>query len=404
MANPPSDTVTKQYERWRYPTPIEDLDAWLQNSWERFDPVHAHRILWPDCEYKPDMDILIAGCGTNQAAVFAYTNPKAKVVAVDISQPSLDHQQYLKEKYGLWNLELHRLAIEDIPTLNVDFDLIVSTGVLHHLADPVAGLKALAQCARPGAAIGIMLYAKYGRLGVQMAQSIFRDLNLRQDEESVAVVREVLSQFPQNHPLRSYLGITRDLTSDAALVDTFLHARERDYTVDDCLKLVDDAGLVFQSWLLNAPYYLHDILSPPRAATAAVQTLPQAAQWSVMERINSANACHFFIACRPERPKESYVIDFAESTFGDYIPQLRQACGLSGVEIFRSDWRMKLNSAQLPFVQLIDGKRSIGKIADMVAQSTFAGNEAELRGFARRLFQSLWQLDFVVMGIGNNEQ
>lgn len=394
------DTVVKQYERWRYPTPIEDLDAWLQGRWERFDPVHAHRLLWPDREYKPDLDILIAGCGTNQAAVFAYTNPGAKVVAVDVSQPSLDHQQHLKDKYGLWNLELHRLPIEEIPTLNLDFDLLVSTGVLHHLADPVAGLKALTESARPGAAIGIMLYARYGRIGVQMAQSIFHDMDLRQDEESVAIVREVLSLFPQNHPLRSYLGVARDLTSDAALVDTFLHARERDYTVDDCLKLVEDAGLVFQSWLLNAPYYLHDILSLPGAASAALHALPQAAQWSVMERIYSTNACHFFIACRPERPKESYVIDFAEDAFLHYIPQLRKACGLSGAEIFRSDWRMKLNPAQLPFVQLIDGKRSIREIAAAVAQSTSSvgSSEAQLRGFARRLFQSLRQLDFVLMG------
>ena len=66
-------------------------------------------------EYKPDLDILIAGCGTNQAAVFAFTNPDAKVVAVDISQPSLDHQQYLKDKHGLWNLELHLLPIEELP-------------------------------------------------------------------------------------------------------------------------------------------------------------------------------------------------------------------------------------------------------------------------------------------------
>jgi SAM-dependent methyltransferase len=48
-----------------------------------------------------DLDILIAGCGTNQAAVSAYRNPGAKVVGIDISQPSLDHQQYLKDKHGL---------------------------------------------------------------------------------------------------------------------------------------------------------------------------------------------------------------------------------------------------------------------------------------------------------------
>jgi SAM-dependent methyltransferase len=125
-----TDLVSPQYQPWRYPEPIQDLKAWTENNWEWFDPVHAHSILWPDREYKADLDILIAGCGTNQAAVFAFTNRSAKVVAVDISQPSLDHQQFLKDKYGLWNLELHRLPIEEVHTLGRDFDLIVSTGVL----------------------------------------------------------------------------------------------------------------------------------------------------------------------------------------------------------------------------------------------------------------------------------
>jgi hypothetical protein len=56
--------------------------------------------MWPAREYKADLDILIASCDTNQAAVFAFMNPDAKVVAVDISQPSLDHQQYLKDATG----------------------------------------------------------------------------------------------------------------------------------------------------------------------------------------------------------------------------------------------------------------------------------------------------------------
>ncbi|MGA9679473.1 MAG: SAM-dependent methyltransferase, partial [Mycobacterium sp.] len=69
--DPRSDVVVRQYERWRYPRPIQDLEAWVSSNWEWFDPSHAHRVLWPDREYKPDLDILIAGCGTNQASVFA---------------------------------------------------------------------------------------------------------------------------------------------------------------------------------------------------------------------------------------------------------------------------------------------------------------------------------------------
>jgi ubiquinone/menaquinone biosynthesis C-methylase UbiE len=72
-------------------------------------------VLWPDRDYRPGLDILIAGCGTNQAAIFAFSNPTANVVAIDISEPSLDHHQYLKDKLGLDNLELHLLPIEQLP-------------------------------------------------------------------------------------------------------------------------------------------------------------------------------------------------------------------------------------------------------------------------------------------------
>lgn len=252
MTDPRADVVTRQYERYRYPQPIQDLEPWLRNNWEWFDPSHAHRILWPDRGYRPDLDILIAGSCTNQAAVFASTNPAARVVAVDVSQPSLDHQQYLKDKHGLWNLELRLLSIEELPALGLDFDLVISIGVLHHLADPLTGMKALANCLRPDGAIGVMLYAKYGRIGVELLETVFRDLGLRQDEASVRVVKDEISLLSADHPARSYLKLAGNSQFDAVLVDTFLHGRARNYTVEDCIDVVTSAGLIFQGWLNSA--------------------------------------------------------------------------------------------------------------------------------------------------------
>ena len=400
--DPRADVVSRQYERWRYPRPIHDLKTWaaVPGNWQWYDPVHAHRILWPDREYKPDLDILIAGCGTNQAAIFAYTNPAAKVVAVDISQPSLDHQQYLKDKHGLGNLELHLLPIEDLPTLGLDFDLIVSTGVLHHLANPRAGMETLAGCLRRDGAMGLMLYAKYGRVGIEVLQSVFRDLGLSQDETSVQIVKEMISVLPSYHPGYRPVKKSDELHSDAALVDAFLHGRERSYTVDDCIDLVASAGLVFQGWLQKAPYYAHDWFAPASAFYSALNALPETRLWSVMERIQIFNTCHFFMACRPKRPKESYTIDFSTEGSRDYVPLMRKGCGLSADEIFRRDWRTSLNSAQLPFVQHVDGRRTIREITQRMAQSgTRRGDVADLENFGRKLFQSLWRLDFLAMGL-----
>jgi SAM-dependent methyltransferase len=401
--NPRADVVSRQYERYRYPQPIEDLEVWLANNWEWFDPSHAHRVYWPDREYKADLDILIAGCGTNQAAVFAFMNPDAKVVAVDISQPSLDHQQYLKDKHGLFNLELNLLPIEELSSLNRDFDLIVSTGVLHHMADPQVGMNAVASCLRPDGAVGIMLYAKYGRFGLELLQQFFRDLGLGQNESSIAQVRETLSLLPDGHPVQSYLNMAKNLESDAVLVDTFLHGRERSYTVDECIDLVTTAGLVFQGWFNKAPYYPHDLFTRPNTVYPAINALPEPALWAAIERLHTVNACHFFLACRPERPKESYAIDFSTQDCLDYVPLMRMRCGLSDNEIFRSDWRTTLNSAQLPFVQQVDGHRTIREIAASVhGEASARGSMTDVEKFARKLFQALWRLDFLAMTLNSN--
>jgi cyclopropane fatty-acyl-phospholipid synthase-like methyltransferase len=60
---------------------------------------------------------------------------------VDISRPSLDHQQYLTDKHALHNVQLRLLPIEELSTLERQFDLVVSTGFLHHMVDPLTGLK-----------------------------------------------------------------------------------------------------------------------------------------------------------------------------------------------------------------------------------------------------------------------
>jgi SAM-dependent methyltransferase len=392
--------VTRQYERYRYPQPIEDLEAWLANNWEWFDPSHAHSVFWPDREYKPDLDILIAGCGTNQASVFAFMNPDAKVTAVDISQPSLDHQQYLKDKHGLFNLELNLLPIEELPSLNRDFDLVVSTGVLHHMADPQVGMNAIAGCLRPDGAMGIMLYAKYGRTGLELLQQFFRDLGLGQNEQSIAMVRETLSLLSPDHLVQPYLKMAGNLRSDAVLVDTFLHGRERSYTVDDCIDLVTTAGLVFQGWFNRAPYYPHDLFVRPNTVYPAIEALPEPAKWAAIERFNTVNACHFFMACRPERSKESYRIDFSTPDCLDYVPLMRMRCGLAGIEIYRSDWRTTLNSAQLPVVQQVDGKRTIREIAASVhGEASSRGTVDDVEKFACKLFQALWRLDFLSMAL-----
>jgi SAM-dependent methyltransferase len=399
---PRAKSPSRHDPRWTYPPPIKDLEAWTALNWDWFDPVHSHRILWPDRDYKPDLDILIAGCGTNQAAVYAFTNRAAKVVAVDISEPALDHQQSLKDKHGLDNLELHLLPIEKLPTLGLEFDLVVATAVLDRLADPLAGMKALAGCLRRDGVIVVTLDAKYGRIGADLLGSVFRDMGLREDNASVKLAKETISLLPKGHPLRNYLKIVDDLQSDAALVDAFLRGDRRTFTVDECIDLVTSAELAFQGWFHKMPYYAHDLFGGKKSKFYPfIDAMPEDKIWSVMERIQTSNTSHFFMACRPDRPKKHYRIDFSNVRSIDYVPQIQARCGVAGTEIFGPGWHLALAPDQAPFLRYIDGRRTIREIAECVARDDAPPEigTGELGRLGRKLFQSLWRLDFVAMAL-----
>ena len=396
---PLADVVSRQYERWIYPDPIPDLDVWARNHYEFFDPSISHRLFWPDRAHPRELDILIAGCGTNQAAVFAYNNRASRVLAIDISEASLGHERYLKEKHSLSNLELRRMPIEDLPSLQRDFDLVISTGVLHHMADPLVGMKTLASCLRRDAVVAIMLYAKYGRVGVEAMQSVFRELGLTQDERSVGLVKEIIGLLPPHHLIQPYFKLAPDLGFDSGLVDTFLHGRDRSYSVDDCVNLVASAGLEFQGWYFSNLYYPETLMRPGSAAYAALAELPEPKLWSVMERLQTQNGCHHFFACRPDRPKSQYVLDFAGPAFLEYVPQLRHLVRVEEHAIVRVDWPVPLTPIQVAYLRQVDGRSTIRDMIGRLAARGALGGVADPERFARELFQSLWRLSFLAFSL-----
>jgi hypothetical protein len=248
-----------------------------------------------------------------------------------------------------------------------------------------------------------MLYAKYGRMGVEMLQSAFRDLGLGRDDASVQMVIELISALPTEHPVHNYFKMAPvSAQSHAALADTFLHGPERNYSVDECIDLVTSAGLAFQGWFIKAPYYSHDWFRPGSSLHQAVSALPEGKLWSVVERLHVMNTSHFFMACRSDRPKKSYEINFSTPECLEYVPRMRMRCGIEGQEIFRPNWRTSVTPAQIRFLQHVDGRHTIRQIADRVAKSGEPVGDGNLEEFGRMLFESLWRLDFTAMTLKKN--
>ncbi len=164
-----SEKVRQQYEENPYPRWSK---LFAENQALPVDPYI--RMRFPGAPYKPIgdrvPDILIAGCGTGMHAIQrALQFSPANVLAIDLSLSSLSYAIRKTNELGLTNL---RYAQADILALGSDktFDVGDSSGVLHHLKNPLDGWRRLAGLVRPGGLMHIGLYSAIARKDINAAR------------------------------------------------------------------------------------------------------------------------------------------------------------------------------------------------------------------------------------------
>jgi SAM-dependent methyltransferase len=385
------------YDQYPYPPPVADLDAyrrrWQESARRRAD----FHLFWPTRPYREDDSILVAGCGTSQAAKYAIRWPAAQITGIDLSATSLRHTQELKRKYQLDNLQVHQLPLERAGELGKSFDQVVCTGVLHHLADPDVGLRALRGVLEPHGALHLMVYAPYGRAGIYMLQEFCRRVGFRAPDGDIRELQAALKALPSRHPLTSLLQEAPDFGNRAALADALLNPQDRAYSVPQLLAFLKSNGLTFGRWVRQAPYSLQPGLMSriPRSLRRA--QIPIEDQYAAAELFRGNIVRHSAIAYRND---DSGIprISFEGDAWLDYVPirlpdtvTLREQLpsGIAAILINRThshpDILLPLRPPEIGLLEAVDGRRKIG---EMLA------SEAE-RDAARSLFERLWWHDQV---------
>ncbi len=387
--------VVRQYQSYPYPAPVEDLTGQVLVG----DPRWFSDQLWPEGRPREDLRILVAGCGTSQAAKLAFQNPGCEVTGIDLSEESLAHQRRLQEKHRLDNLNLARMDLREV---RGEYDFVVCTGVLHHLPDPDAGLRALANVLAPRGAMHLMLYAYVPRAGIYLLQDAFRRLGVAQDANGIALVRSVLDELPKHHYARWWVAGAEELAYDVALVDTFLHPQDRAYSVPEVLAFVERGGLVFAGWQDNSLYYPDHWIKAGSAVAKALERLPEPEQWAVVENLTLMISTHRFFACRPER---GFVgVNFSNDGWLGYRPVLHSEASAQGmgdranIVLHRLD--IELTGPDMFFLSQVDGKRTI---SDIVADSRVASIPQAVRiNCARDFFSRMWRLGLMFFPKANS--
>jgi SAM-dependent methyltransferase len=389
------------YERYPYPPPIDDLAPYRQRWQDGRRRRADFHLFWPTRPYREDHAILVAGCGTSQAAKYAIRWPAARITGIDFSATSVQHTEQLKRKYQLDNLQIEQLPIERVGELGKTFDQVICTGVLHHLPDPAAGLRALRGVLEPQGAMHLMVYAPYGRSGIYMLQEFCRRIGFRPPQGDIGALLGALQALPPAHPLTRLLHEVPDFRSEAGLADALLHPQDRAYSVPQLFEFLESNGFAFARWLRQAPYSLHAGLMSRIPDALRATTLPLVDQYAAAELFRGNMMRHSAIACRDDDAGVAR-ISFDDDGWLGYIPirepdtvivRERLPPGAAAILINRAhshtDIFLPVNSREKRLLEAIDGKRTIRELL---------ASETE-RSAARSLFQRLWWHDQVVFEV-----
>jgi SAM-dependent methyltransferase len=387
------------YERYPYPPPLDDLDSYRQR-WR--DPQRRradYHLLWPTRKYDESLSILIAGCGTSQAAKYAIRCPSAQVIGIDFSTTSVQHTAALKRKYGLGNLEVRQLAVERAADLGASFDQVVCTGVLHHLEDPDAGLRALRGVLKPNGAMHLMVYAPYGRNGIYMLQEFCRRVGFRASDGDIEDLAAALRALPAGHPLTRLLRESPDFQTESALADALLHPRDRAYSVPQLFEFLRANHLTFGRWLRQAPYSLRLGLMSRLPHSLRTGRISVEDQYAAAELLRGTMTRHSLVAYQDDDPC-SPRITFSGDEWLGYVPirmpdtlcvQERLPPEIAAILINRAhtynDICLPIRTHEKRLLESIDGTRAIGEIL---------GSRSDLDG-PRAFFERMWWHDQIVI-------
>lgn len=328
MATDPDSAVRAQYEAYPYPArdPRDEARRLVTGS-----PSHPleidHYIFGGRRDWSLPFRALVAGGGTGDATIMlaqgmADRGCPAEITYLDLSRSARGIAEARAAQRGLDNIRFVTGSLLDAPALG-RFDYIDCCGVLHHLADPAAGLKALVAALADGGGIGLMVYGELGRVGVYPVQAMLRALcGHAPDRERLALARRLLKDLPASNWLMRNPHVSDHLANDAGLYDLLLHSRDRAYLVPEILDLLAGAGLRLVTFIEKMRYepatYLRD---PTLRRAAAGLDAQQGAAFA--EQLCGSIKTHMLYAVKAENSGNTV----AQAEGPEAIPVLRDLDG-----------------------------------------------------------------------------
>ncbi|HZM05626.1 MAG TPA: class I SAM-dependent methyltransferase [Candidatus Saccharimonadales bacterium] len=187
-------------------------------------------------------EFLSAGCGTGQLPLAIAQSVKARVLAIDLSLASLGYAKRKARELGLTAIEFAQADLLEFGPVGRSFDVVECSGVLHHLADPYAGWRALLSLLRPKGFMLVGLYSEAARRGITEARRFIAERGYGVSADDIRRCRQDLLDLDRSRELGAAFG---DFFGVSSCRDLLFHVQEQQMRLPAIAAFLKDNGLTF---------------------------------------------------------------------------------------------------------------------------------------------------------------
>ena len=236
-----SQRVRQQYEENPYPRWVHAAGQVVPASIDRYLREQFPTERFHAAQQDENLDVLVAGCGTGQIAIAsAQKFLGARVLAIDLSLRVCATRNAARRTTWRRVSSTHRPTYSSLPRSNEDFDVIDSSGVLHHMADPFEAWRILLTLLRPGGLMHVGLYSEAARRDVWEARKFIVDRGFGVTPDEIRRCRQELLETP----LASVTRFT-DFFTTSECRDLLFHVQEARLNIPMLKAFLTDQELKF---------------------------------------------------------------------------------------------------------------------------------------------------------------
>ena len=159
----PGDTRTEVVRHFYDRAPFPDYPAGATLSWLRARAERSEFARLIDRAIPGDARVVEIGCGTGQMSLYLARADRV-VIGADLTRASLRLAAEAARRFSLNQVQFIETDLHNAGLREDAFDVVYSSGVLHHTPDPSVAFARIVRLARPGGMIVLGVYNTFARI------------------------------------------------------------------------------------------------------------------------------------------------------------------------------------------------------------------------------------------------